>query len=361
MAVRRRPSYGFDIAGSSLGLRPEAGVSRSTLAQLFPEIDLGAPAGASTTMEEVEKPEEATTTTTPAGTGVTALAEDDTIPGSELEKYKISGSLSYASPFNLQVGPSGPQGRGSRLGYSGATGASTPTASQPTTTPVSQSASSFAMPELPQSASSFAMPELPQFDYSPFESLLAQGQSIMDQIQSASQTMGAPQQQQPEPTTEPKPTTEPEPDGTDQAPPTATPSTVPLRLQIKETAGAAGKPTSLGKTGVKSLISQGADVSQFEKQARAAGVQLGQQAQSAVDRAQVQQIAAAPASLGSQVRQIAKATDSGKITQSAVKALISSGTSAKQIEKVAAKQGVDIGKQAQQLINKAQNKKKKNR
>jgi hypothetical protein len=200
VAVRRRPSYGFDIAGSSLGLRPEAGVSRSTLAQLFPEIDLGAPAGASTTMEEVEKPEEATTTTTPAGTGVTALAEDDTIPGSELEKYKISGSLSYAAPFNLQVGPSGPQGRGSRLGYSGATGASTPTASQPTTTPVSQS------------ASSFAMPELPQFDYSPFESLLAQGQSIMDQIQSASQTMGAPQQQQPEPTTEPKPTTEPEPD-----------------------------------------------------------------------------------------------------------------------------------------------------
>ena len=340
MAVRRRPSYGFDIAGSSLGLRPEAGVSRSTLAQLFPEIDLGAPAVASTTMEEVEKPEEATTTTTPAGTGVTALAEDDTIPGSELEKYKISGSLSYAAPFNLQVGPSGPQGRGSRLGYSGATGASTPTASQPTTTPVSQS------------ASSFAMPELPQFDYSPFESLLAQGQSILDQIQSASQTMGAPQQQQPEPTTEP------EPDGTDQAPPAATPSTVPLRLQIKETAGAAGEPTSLGKTGVKSLISQGADVSQFEKQARAAGVQLGQKAQSAVDRAQVQQIAAAPASLGSQVRQIAKATDSGKITQSAVKALISSGTSAKQIEKVAAKQGVDIGKQAQQLINKAQNKKK---
>ena len=343
MAVRRRPSYGFDIAGSSLGLRPEAGVSRSTLAQLFPEIDLGAPAVASTTMEEVEKPEEATTTTTPAGTGVTALAEDDTIPGSELEKYKISGSLSYAAPFNLQVGPSGPQGRGSRLGYSGATGASTPTASQSTTTPVSQS------------ASSFAMPELPQFDYSPFESLLAQGQSILDQIQSASQTMGAPQQQQPEPTTEP------EPDGTDQAPPAATPSTVPLRLQIKEAAGAAGKPTSLGKTGVKSLISQGADVSQFEKQARAAGVQLGQKAQSAVDRAQVQQIAAAPASLGSQVRQIAKATDSGKITQSAVKALISSGTSAQRIEKVAAKQGVDIGKQAQRLINQAQNKKKKNR
>jgi hypothetical protein len=128
--------------------------------------------------------------------------------------------------------------------------------------------------------------------------------------------------------------------------------------KLKRAAGAAGKPTSLGKTGVKSLISQGADVSQFEKQARAAGVQLGQKAQSAVDRAQVQQIAAAPASLGSQVRQIAKATDSGKITQSAVKALISSGTSAKQIEKVAAKQGVDIGKQAQQLINKAQNKKK---
>jgi hypothetical protein len=142
-------------------------------------------------------------------------------------------------------------------------------------------------------------------------------------------------------------------------PGTAAPSAAPLRLQIKEAAGAAGKPTSLGKTGVKSLISQGADVSQFEKQARAAGVQLGQKAQSAVDRAQVQQIAAAPASLGSQVQQIAKATDSGKITQSAVKALISSGTSAKRIEKVAEKKGVDIGKQAQKLIDKAKDKKKK--
>jgi hypothetical protein len=337
VAVRRRPSYGFDIAGSTLGLRPEAGVSRSTLAQLFPEIDFGAPAAASTTTEEVEKPEETTTAATPAGTGVTSLAGDDTIPGSELEKYNVSGSLSYAAPFNIQVGPSGPQGRGSRLGYSGATGAATSAASQPAATPLSQS------------ASSFEMPELPQFDYSPFESLLAQGQSILDQIQSASQNMGTVQETQP--VSEAAPTGGGEPG-------TAAPSAAPLRLQIKEAAGAAGKPTSLGKTGVKSLISQGADVSQFEKQARAAGVQLGQKAQSAVDRAQVQQIAAAPASLGSQVQQIAKATDSGKITQSAVKALISSGTSAKRIEKVAEKKGVDIGKQAQRLIDRAKDKKK---
>jgi hypothetical protein len=194
------------------------------------------------------------------------------------------------------------------------------------------------------------MPELPQFDYSPFESLLAQGQSILDQIQSASQNMGTVQETQP--VSEVAPTGGGEPG-------TAAPSAAPLRLQIKEAAGAAGKPTSLGKTGVKRLISQGADVSQFEKQARAAGVQLGQKAQSAVDRAQVQQIAASPASLGSQVQQIAKATDSGKITQSAVKALISSGTSARQIEKVAERKGVDIGKQAQQLINKAKDNKKK--
>lgn len=345
MAVRRRPSYGFDIAGSTLGVRPEVGVSRSTLAQLFPEIDFGAPAAAAATAEEVEKPKETTTAAPTTGTGVTALAEDDTIPGSELEKYKVSGSLSYAAPFNIQVGPSGPQGRGSRLGYSGGTGTPTPSA---TTTPTQTS--------LSQSASSFEMPELPQFDYSPFESLLAQGQSILDQIQSASQNMGAAQQAAPTEAPTETPTEAPTEAPTET--PAASASTVPLRLQIKEAAGAAGKPTALGKTGVKSLISQGADVSQFEKQARAAGVQLGQKAQSAVDRAQVQQIAASPASLGSQVKQIAKATESGKITQAAVKALISSGTSAKQIQKVAEKKGVDIGKQAQQLINKAKNKKK---
>jgi hypothetical protein len=131
VAVRRRPSYGFDIAGSTLGLRPEAGVSRSTLAQLFPEIDFGAPAAASTATEEVEKPEETTATTTPPATGVTALAEDDTIPGSELEKYKVSGSLSYAAPFN------------------GGTGTTT----TPTTTAPTQSAASVPLPE-------YKMPEI---------------------------------------------------------------------------------------------------------------------------------------------------------------------------------------------------------
>lgn len=340
MAVRRRPSYGFDLAGTSFGVRPEAGVSRSTLAQLFPELDLKAAAPTTdTAAEQVEKPEEATATTAPGVGGVTPV-EDDTIPGSELQKYKLSGELSYAAPFNIQFGPTGPQGRGSRLGYSGATAPATSSVSTPTTTPLSQS------------ASSFAMPELPQFDYSPFESLLAQGQSILDQIQSASQTMGAAQQAAPADTSEPT-----------QAAPAAAPapsaSTAPLRLQIKEAAGAAGKPTTLGKTGVTNLISQGADVNKIEQQARAAGVTLGQKAQSAVDRAQVQQIAAAPISVQKQVQQIAKATESGRVTQSAVKALLSSGTSAAKIERAAAKQGVDIGKQAQQLINKAQQNKKK--
>jgi hypothetical protein len=193
------------------------------------------------------------------------------------------------------------------------------------------------------------MPKLPEFDYSPFESLLAQGQSILDQIQSASQNMGAVQQQM-APTGEPE--TEAAPAAT--AAPTAAASTAPLRLQIKEAAGAAGKSTNLGQTGVKSLISQGADVNKIEQQARAAGVTLGSKAQSTVDRAQVKQIAAAPVSLGTQVQQIAKATESGKITQSAVNALLSSGTSAAKIERAAEKQGVDIGRQAQQLINKAQ-------
>jgi hypothetical protein len=156
VAVRRRPSYGFDLAGSSFGVRPEAGVSRSTLAQLFPELDLGGTAATtSTAAEEVEKPDEETSTATPGAAGVTPI-EDDTIPGSELDAYKISGSLSYAAPFNLQIGATGPQGRGSRLGYSGAVAKAEPSSTT----------------GLSQSAASVAMPQLPQFDYSPMESLL---------------------------------------------------------------------------------------------------------------------------------------------------------------------------------------------
>lgn len=179
MAVRRRPSYGFDLAGSSFGMRPEAGVSRSTLAQLFPELDLGGTTtAASTGAEEVEKPEEETPTATPGAAGLTPV-EDDTIPGSELQKYNLSGRLTYAAPFNLQVGATGPQGRGSRLGYSGAVAKAEPAS----TTGLSQSASSVAMPAF----------EMPQFDYSPFESLLAKGESILSNIQSAAQSMGTPQ------------------------------------------------------------------------------------------------------------------------------------------------------------------------
>ena len=174
MAVRRRPSYGFDLAGSSFGVRPEAGVSRSTLAQLFPELDLGGTtATTSTAAEEVEKPDEETPTATPGAAGVTPV-EDDTIPGSELDAYKISGSLSYAAPFNLQIGATGPQGRGSRLGYSGAVAKAEPSSTT----------------GLSQSAASVAMPQLPQFDYSPMERLLERGESIMSRVEAASPSMG---------------------------------------------------------------------------------------------------------------------------------------------------------------------------
>ena len=116
MAVRRRPSYGFDLAGTAFGVSPEAGVSRSMLTQLFPELGLKATAVTDTKAEEVEKPEE--TPVTPTDSGLLNIGEDDTIPGSEFQKYNLKGSLSYAAPFNIQVGPTGPQGRGSRLGYS---------------------------------------------------------------------------------------------------------------------------------------------------------------------------------------------------------------------------------------------------
>ena len=340
MAVRRRPSYGFSLAGTSLGLSPEAGVSKSTLAQLFPEIDFGATA-ATTQPEEVEKPDE-TTPTTPA-TGVGAIGVEETVPGSELQKYNLEGKLTYGAPFNIQVGPTGPQGRGSRLGYSGST--ATPSTAPTTPTQVgSSSQSSVALPQY----------EMPEFDYSPFESLLEQGRGILSSIQEAAKGMTAAQQMEPgaaEPTSAGAPTAT-------TAGPAAT-STVPVRLQVKQAAEAAGKPTALGKTGVQGLLSQGVDPTQIEKQARAAGVSLGSKAQSAVDRAQVQAIAQAPTNLKTQVQQIAKATDAGRITQAGAQALIASGASAARIERVAEKQGIDIGRQAQQLINKAQDKKGK--
>jgi len=141
---------------------------------LFPELDLGGTTTATSTgAGEVEKPEEQTPTSAPGVAGLTPI-EDDTIPGSELQKYNLSGRLTYAAPFNLQIGATGPQGRGSRLGYSGAVAKEEPAS----TTGLSQSASSVAMP---------------QFDYSPFESLLAKGESILSNIQSAAQSMGTPQ------------------------------------------------------------------------------------------------------------------------------------------------------------------------
>lgn len=340
MAVRRRPSYGFSLAGTSLGLSPEAGVSKSTLAQLFPEIDFGATA-ATTQPEEVEKPDE-TTPTTPT-TGVGTIGVEETVPGSELQKYNLEGKLTYGAPFNIQVGPTGPQGRGSRLGYSGST--ATPSTAPTTPTQIgSSSQSSVALPKY----------EMPKFDYSPFESLLEQGRGILSSIQKAAKGMTAAQQMEPgaaEPTSTGAPTAA-------TAGPAAT-STVPVRLQVKQAAEAAGGATNLGKTGVQGLLSQGVDPTQIEKQARAAGVSLGSKAQSAVDRAQVQAIAQAPTNLKTQVQQIAKATDAGRITQAGAQALIASGASAARIERVAEKQGVDIGRQAQQLINKAQDKKGK--
>lgn len=344
MAVRRRPSYGFSLAGTSFGVNPEAGVSKSTLAQLFPELDFGATAAttADTEAEQVEKPEEATPSTLPT-TGVTAVGAEDNVPVSDLQKYNIEGKLTYGAPFNIQVGPTGPQGRGSRLGYSGSV-AQEPSAAPTTPTNVGGS-----------SQSSVALPEykMPEFDYSPFESLLEQGRGILSSIQEAAKGMTPQQQMETSTQTETTPTTQ-TPTET-----TPTPTAVPVRLQVKQAAEAAGSPTSLGKTGVQGLLSQGVDATQIEKQARAAGVSLGQKAQSAVDRAQVQAIAQAPTGLQAQVQQIAKATESGKITQSAVNALISSGASAARIEKVAERQGIDIGKQAQQLLNKAQEKKGK--
>jgi len=317
------------------------GVSKSTLAQLFPELDLGT-LTPSTKPEEVEKPAEGTPTTT--GTGVTSVSPDETIPGSEFQKYNLEGKLTYGAPFNIQFGPTGPQGRGSRLGYSG----SAPTQTPATPTQVgATSQSSVGLPE-------YRMPEfkMPEFDYSPFESLLEQGRGILSSIQEAARGMTPSQQMETAPT-------EQAPAAATTAPAAGPTATTPVRLQVKQAAEAYGKESVLGKTGAKNLLSQGVDPTQIEKQARAAGVSLGSKAQSAVDRAQVQAIAQAPTGLKTQVQQVAQATDAGRITQAGAQALISSGASAARIERIAEKQGIDIGKQAQQLINKAQDKKDK--
>jgi len=118
VATRKRPSYGFNLAGTAFGINPEAGVSKSMLAQLFPELNLTAGKVTDSEPEEVEKPDDSPIKPLPVGDAILASTEDDKIPGSEFSKYNIKGSFSYAAPFNVQVGPSGPQGRGRRLGYS---------------------------------------------------------------------------------------------------------------------------------------------------------------------------------------------------------------------------------------------------
>jgi len=351
VAVRRRPSYGFSLAGTSFGVSPEVGVSKSTLAQLFPELDLGT-LTPSTKPEEVEKPAEGTPSTT--GTGVTSVSPDETIPGSEFQKYNLEGKLTYGAPFNIQFGPTGPQGRGSRLGYSGSAPTQTPT----TPTQVGATSQSsvglpqYRMPEFEMSESEMSESEMSEFGYSPFGSLLKQGRDILKSIQEAALGMTRPQQMETAPT-------EQAPAAATTAPTEGPTATTPVRLQVKQAAEAYGKESVLGKTGAKNLLSQGVDPTQIEKQARAAGVSLGNKAQSAVDRAQVQAIAQAPTGLKTQVQQVAQATDAGRITKAGAKSLLSSGASAARIERIAEKQGIDIGKQAQQLINKAQDKKGK--
>ena len=319
MAVRRRPSYGFDIAGSSLGLRPEEGVSRSTLAQLFPEIEFGATATTKDTeAEEVEKPEE-TAPTTPVGTGVTALADEDKIPGSELEKYKISGELSYAAPFNIQVGPTGPQGRGSLLGYSGGTGVEQPK------TPEIPSVAAPALPTTP------VQQEQPKIDLSPYENALAESQNLISSLTSKLDELmsGAygQQQMEHEPEAPPAPAAGPAP--------TPTPTTTAAQ-RIVQQAEAFGKPTSLAAAGTQQLISSGqATGTQIARQAAQGNINLTKQAEKAVVQNVVQ-------------------TSGPKISASEIRAVVNSGARPQQIVRQAEKAGVQISRQAQKLIDKAQ-------
>ena len=332
MAVRRRPSYGFDIAGSSFGVRPEAGVSRSTLAQLFPELDLGGTtATTGTAAEEVEKPDEETPTATPGAAGLTPV-EDDTIPGSELQKYNLSGRLTYAAPFNLQIGATGPQGRGSRLGYSGAVAKEEPAS----TAGLSQSASSVAMPAF----------EMPQFDYSPFESLLAKGESILSSIQNAAQSMGTPQagaQQQEE---------------VGGAPDTTTPVAQPTGAGA--TPAWSRRPSNLDTTVQKasgglvpSTTERGTYVAPTSASAPAAAQNVAAVAQQRISSGSGQGARGAAAAAG----------DPNKLGATGAASLISTGgvSSAKAALKQAEKGNIELSNKAQKALEQAIDKAKKDK
>jgi len=327
VAVRRRPSYGFDIAGSSFGVSPEAGVSRSTLAQLFPELDLGGTtATTGTAAEEVEKPDEETPAATPGVAGLTPV-EDDTIPGSELQKYNLSGRLTYAAPFNLQVGATGPQGRGSRLGYSGAVAKEEPAS----TAGLSQSASSVAMP---------------QFDYSPFESLLAKGESILSSIQNAAQSMGTPQagaQQQEEVGGAPD-TTAPvaQPTGAGATP---TWSRRPSNLDTTVRQASSGL--------VPSTTERGTYVAPTSASAPAAAQNVAAVAQQRISSGSGQGARGAAAAAG----------DPNKMGATAAASLISTGgvSSAKAALKQAEKGNIELSNKAQKALEQAINRAKKDK
>jgi hypothetical protein len=330
VAVRRRPSYGFDLAGSSFGVRPEAGVSRSTLAQLFPELDLGGTtATTSTAAEEVEKPDEETPTATPGAAGITPV-EDDTIPGSELDAYKISGSLSYAAPFNLQIGATGPQGRGSRLGYSGAVAKAEPSSTT----------------GLSQSAASVAMPQLPQFDYSPFESLLAKGESILSNIQSAAQSMGTPQagaQQQEE-----------EGDTPDTTGPVAQPTgagATPAWSRRPSNLDTTVRQASSGL--VPSTTERGTYVAPTSASASAAAQNVAAEVQQRISSDSGQGARGAAAAAG----------DPNKLGATGAASLISTGgvSSARAALKQAEKGNIELSNKAQQALEKAIDKAKKDK
>lgn len=154
MAVRRRPSYGFDLAGEAFGFRPEVGVSKRALSQLFPELGLATDFTKETQPEEVEKDETIKIKTPTTETDYfrdTQLSSDKRSQRPSFRSEYTEKSSRYAPPLSeryttttQQVSPSGPQGRGaSKLGYTPSVASSaSPNVPAPITPPTPQTSPS---------------------------------------------------------------------------------------------------------------------------------------------------------------------------------------------------------------------------
>ena len=190
------------------------------------------------------------------------------------------------------------------------------------------------------------LPQLPQFDYSPFESLLAKGESILSNIQSAAQSMGTPQagaQQQEEVGGAPD-TTGP------VAQPTGAGAT-PAWSRRRSNLGTTVRQASSGL--VPSTTERGTYVAPTSASASAAAQNVAAEVQQRISSDSGQGARGAGAAAG----------DPNKLGATGAASLISTGvvSSARAALKQAEKGNIELSNKAQQALEKAIDKAKKDK